>query len=80
MDRRDLFILPVLWMVLTSFHSEPAAKNPPAVFAPLSLEGYKTFFDSGPWPPLNSLTASVLSTVLVLLLAFPPPTPCRSGR
>src|SRR6478735_8097080 len=68
-----LFILPVLWMVLTSFHSEPdAAKNPPAVFAPLSLEGYKTFFDSGPWPPLlNSLTASVLSTVLVLLLAFP---------
>ena len=68
-----LFILPVLWMVLTSFHSEPdAAKNPPALFAPLSLEGYKTFFDSGPWPPLlNSLTASVLSTVLVLLLAFP---------
>ena len=49
-----------------------AAKNPPALFAPLSLEGYKTFFDSGPWPPLlNSLTASVLSTVLVLLLAFP---------
>ena len=38
-----LFILPVLWMVLTSFHSEPdAAKNPPAIFAPLSLEGYKT--------------------------------------
>jgi sorbitol/mannitol transport system permease protein len=36
------------------------------------VEGYKTFFDSGPWPPLlNSLTASVLSTVLVLLLAFP---------
>src|SRR6478736_5291568 len=68
-----LFVLPVLWMVLTSFHSEPdAAKNPPAVFAPLSLEGYKTFFDSGPWPPLlNSLTASVLSTILVLLLAFP---------
>src|SRR3954449_9282090 len=66
-----LFILPVLWMVLTSFHSEPdAAKNPPALFAPLSLEGYKNFFDSGPWPPLlNSLTASVLSTVLVLLLA-----------
>ena len=68
-----LFVLPVLWMVLTSFHSEPdAAKNPPALFAPLSLEGYRTFFDSGPWPPLlNSLTASVLSTVLVLLLAFP---------
>jgi sorbitol/mannitol transport system permease protein len=68
-----LFILPVLWMVLTSFHSEPdAAKNPPALFAPLSVQGYQTFFDSGPWPPLlNSLTASVLSTVLVLALAFP---------
>ncbi len=38
-----LFVLPVLWMVLTSFHSEPdAAKNPPALFAPLSVEGYKT--------------------------------------
>jgi sorbitol/mannitol transport system permease protein len=36
------------------------------------VQGYQTFFDSGPWPPLlNSLTASVLSTVLVLVLAFP---------
>ena len=68
-----LFALPVLWMVLTSFHKETdAATNPPSLFAPLSLEGYRTFFDAGPWPPLlNSLTASVLSTVLVLLLAFP---------
>ncbi|MDU0313583.1 carbohydrate ABC transporter permease [Phycicoccus sp. M110.8] len=68
-----LFALPVLWMILTSFHKETdAAKNPPDVFAPLSLDGYRTFFDAGPWPPLlNSLTASILSTVLVLLLAFP---------
>jgi sorbitol/mannitol transport system permease protein len=68
-----LFALPVLWMVLTSFHKEnDAAKNPPDVFAPLSLDGYRSFFDAGPWPPLlNSLTASVLSTALVLLLAFP---------
>jgi sorbitol/mannitol transport system permease protein len=68
-----LFALPVLWMVLTSLHSEnDAAKNPPDFFAPLSLDGYRSFFDAGPWPPLlNSLTASVLSTVLVLLLAFP---------
>jgi polyol transport system permease protein len=68
-----LFALPVLWMVLTSFHKETdAATNPPNLFAPLSLEGYRTFFDAGPWPPLlNSLTASVLSTLLVLLLAFP---------
>jgi len=68
-----LFALPVLWMILTSFHAETdAAKNPPDFFAPLSLDGYRTFFDAGPWPPLlNSLTASVVSTVLVLLLAFP---------
>jgi sorbitol/mannitol transport system permease protein len=68
-----LFVVPVLWMVLTSFHSETdAATNPPSVFAPLSLEGYQTFFEANPWPPLlNSLTAAVLSTTLVLVLAFP---------
>jgi sorbitol/mannitol transport system permease protein len=68
-----LFAIPVLWMVLTSFHKETdAATNPPSFFAPLSLEGYQTFFDAGPWPSLlNSLTASVLSTILVLILAFP---------
>jgi sorbitol/mannitol transport system permease protein len=70
-----LFVLPVLWMVLTSFHSEPdAATNPPSVFAPLTLQGYREFFGGGasPWPPLlNSLTAAVLSTVVVLVLSIP---------
>jgi sorbitol/mannitol transport system permease protein len=72
-----LFIVPVLWMALTSFHSETdAATNPPSLFAPLTLEGYANFFGAqtgaSPWPPLlNSLTASVLSTALVLLLAIP---------
>ena len=70
-----LFALPVAWMVLTSLHSESdAATNPPAVFAPLTFEGYREFFSGGasPWPPLlNSLTASVVSTALVLLLSFP---------
>lgn len=68
-----LFVIPVLWMVLTSFHSEvDASQNPPAVAAALTLDGYRTFFSSNPWPPLtNSLTASVGSTVLVLLLAIP---------
>ncbi|GAA0807617.1 carbohydrate ABC transporter permease [Spirilliplanes yamanashiensis] len=70
-----LFVLPVVWMVLTSFHSEAAAAtNPPSVFAPLTLEGYRSFFTGGasPWPPLlNSLTASVISTIIVLLLAIP---------
>ena len=72
-----LFITPVLYMVLTSFHSEiDAASNPPAIFAPLTLDGYKTFFggESGasPWPSLiNSAWASVGSTILVILLAIP---------
>ena len=72
-----LFVVPVLWMVLTSFHSEEdAATNPPSLAAPLTLDGYREFFGVGgggnPWPSLlNSLTASIVSTVLVLLLAFP---------
>ncbi|MGX6606972.1 carbohydrate ABC transporter permease [Micromonosporaceae bacterium Da 78-11] len=70
-----LFVLPVVWMVLTSLHTEAdAATNPPAVLAPLTLDGYREFFTGGasPWPPLlNSLTASLVSTLIVLLLSFP---------
>ncbi len=68
-----LFIAPILWMLLTSFHAETdAATNPPSIAAPLTLEGYREFFGSSPWPSLlNSITASVLSTVIVLLLAIP---------
>ncbi len=68
-----VFVLPALWMLLTSFHSEAAAAtNPPSLAAPLTVQGYREFFSSGPWPALaNSMTASVLSTLLVLLLAFP---------
>ncbi|MCU1418871.1 MAG: binding-protein-dependent transport system inner rane component [Mycetocola sp.] len=71
------FASPALWMLLTSFHSETdAATNPPSVFAPLTLDGYAAFFGAtggaSPWPSLiNSLTASVVSTALVILLAFP---------
>lgn len=70
------FCLPAGWMLLTSFHSEQdAAANPPALGAALTLDGYRSFFErggDGPWPPLiNSATAAVLSTVLVLLLALP---------
>jgi sorbitol/mannitol transport system permease protein len=68
-----LFIIPIVWMLLTSFHSEAdAATNPPSIFAPLTLQGYREFFGANPWASLlNSLTASVLSTVLVLVLAIP---------
>ncbi|MFF9479400.1 carbohydrate ABC transporter permease [Streptomyces sp. NPDC014733] len=71
------FFLPVAWMVLTSLHGEQdAATNPPSLTAPLTLDGYREFFGASgglsPWPPLvNSLTASVLSTLLVLALAVP---------
>ncbi|MFE1309439.1 carbohydrate ABC transporter permease [Streptomyces sp. NPDC058755] len=72
-----LFFLPIAWMVLTSFHSEAdAATNPPSFGAALTLDGYRDFFGTGggasPWPALiNSTMASVASTLLVLLLAFP---------
>ena len=68
-----LFIAPILWMLLTSFHAETdAATNPPSILAPLTVDGYRAFFGTDPWPSLlNSITASVLSTTLVLLLAIP---------
>ncbi|MEU9793732.1 carbohydrate ABC transporter permease [Streptomyces sparsogenes] len=72
-----LFVLPVVWMALTSFHSEAdAATNPPSLTAPLTLDGYREFFGvnggADPWPPLlNSLGASLFSTAFVLVLALP---------
>ena len=72
-----LFVSPILWMLLTSLHSETnAATNPPSLFAPLTLDAYANFFgaNSGasPWPALiNSAMASVFSTVIVLALAMP---------
>ncbi|GGB42187.1 mannitol ABC transporter permease [Flexivirga endophytica] len=68
-----LFVFPVVWMIWTSFHSETdAASNPPKVLSSFSVQGYKSFFGSDPWPTiLNSLTASVVSTLLVLCLALP---------
>jgi sorbitol/mannitol transport system permease protein len=72
-----IFVAPVLYMLLTSLHSEPAAAtNPPSFFAPLTLDGYANFFGAAsgasPWPPLiNSATASIMSTIFVLALAIP---------
>ncbi|MER6999383.1 carbohydrate ABC transporter permease [Streptomyces sp. NPDC000410] len=71
------FCLPAGWMLLTSFHAEAdAATNPPSLAAALTLDSYREFFGEGggpqPWPPLiNSATASVVSTLLVLVLALP---------
>ncbi len=72
-----LFFLPVAWMVLTSLHSEQAAAtNPPSLGAPLTLSGYREFFGAStgasPIPPIiNSATAALVSTLLVLVLAIP---------
>jgi sorbitol/mannitol transport system permease protein len=68
-----LFFAPVAWMVLTSLHTESdAATNPPSIFAPLTLSNYAAVFDRGISSFLiNSATASIVSTLLVLLLAVP---------
>jgi sorbitol/mannitol transport system permease protein len=68
-----IFVAPVVWMALTSLHTEgDAARNPPAVAAKLTLSGYREFFGSDPWPALiNSATAAIGSTLVVLCLATP---------
>jgi len=67
------FFAPVAWMVLTSFHQESdAATNPPTPFAPLTPDQYSTLLGRDITPFLiNSATASILSTLLVLALAVP---------
>jgi len=68
-----VFFTPVAWMVLTSFHNEAdAATNPPSPFAPFTLTQYQALFDRGIGPFLiNSATASIASTLLVLAFSIP---------
>lgn len=68
-----LFFAPVAWMVITSLHREAdAATNPPSPFAAITFANYGALFDRGVLPYLiNSATASIVSTLLVLLLAVP---------
>ena len=68
-----LFFAPVAWMVLTSLHKEAdAATNPPSPFAGITFSNYGLLFDRGVAPFLiNSATASIVSTLLVLVLAVP---------
>ena len=68
-----LFFFPVLWMVLTSFKTEAQAQanTPTVIFSP-TLSEYKTVFSSGLWPYVaNSAFATIVSTILVLVLAAP---------
>ncbi|MFC5063018.1 carbohydrate ABC transporter permease [Actinomycetospora atypica] len=67
------FFFPVLWMVLTAFKTEQDAQtDPPTLAFTPTLEQFRTVFDAGIGPYFaNSLGATVISTVLVLLLATP---------
>ncbi|WP_353889780.1 carbohydrate ABC transporter permease [Galbitalea sp. SE-J8] len=68
-----LFFFPVAWMVLTAFKPErQAATSPPTFLADWTLDQFAAVFNRDMAPYLiNSLTASIASTVLVLLLAIP---------
>jgi sorbitol/mannitol transport system permease protein len=68
-----IFFFPVLWMVLTAFKQEADAytTTPHLVFSP-TLAQFRAVFSAGIGPYLaNSALATVLSTVLVLILAIP---------
>jgi sorbitol/mannitol transport system permease protein len=70
-----IFIVPILYMVLTSLHHAPDAQTyPPKWGASLTGQNYSDLFSetNNIRPALvNSLQASVISTLLVLLLAIP---------
>jgi sorbitol/mannitol transport system permease protein len=68
-----IFFFPVAWMVLTAFKPEKqAATSPPTFFADWTLDQFARVFDRDVMPYLvNSLTASLVSTVIVLALAIP---------
>lgn len=67
------FFFPVLWMVLTAFKQESdAATNPPTFIFEPTLQQFRDVFDAGiATPLLNSLFATIVSTILVLLLGVP---------
>ena len=67
------FFFPILWMVLTAFKQEADAyTSPPTLFFTPTLAQFEEVFSSGIGPYLlNSVFATVMSTVLVVLLATP---------
>jgi polyol transport system permease protein len=68
-----IFVFPVIWMVLTSFkQSNDVTTNPPVWFFTPTMEHFSKVLDSNITPfLLNSLMASVFSTLLVVVLATP---------
>ncbi|MCV7280745.1 carbohydrate ABC transporter permease [Mycolicibacterium flavescens] len=67
------FFFPVFWMVLTSFKQEAdAATSPPTLLFNPTLDQYAEVFNQGIGPAmLNSVFATGISTVIVLLLGVP---------
>ncbi|WP_394345513.1 carbohydrate ABC transporter permease [Actinorugispora endophytica] len=68
-----VFVSPALWLALTAFKQEgDAATDPPKLFFEPTLDQFRTVLASDFLPYLgNSLTATLLSTLLVLLLGVP---------
>ena len=68
-----IFVFPVIWMVLTALkQSKDVTTNPPVWFFTPTLEHFSTVLSGNITPYLlNSLMASVFSTLLVVLLATP---------
>jgi sorbitol/mannitol transport system permease protein len=70
-----IFVVPILYMLLTSLHAPAKAQTyPPSWTAPLTGQNYSNLFqDPNNITPalINSLETSIISTVLVLLLAIP---------
>jgi sorbitol/mannitol transport system permease protein len=68
-----VFVFPVIWMVLTSLkQAKDVTTNPPVWFFKPTFEHFSNVFDNNITPfLLNSLMASVFSTILVVVLATP---------
>jgi sorbitol/mannitol transport system permease protein len=68
-----VFFFPVFWMILTGFKQESqASTDPPTFFFTPTLDQYRAILGRDFLPYFgNSLIASVISIVLVLLLATP---------
>ena len=68
-----VMFFPVAWMFFTGFKTEKdAASSTPLIFVHLTLDQFGQVFQRGFAPYLiNSLTASLLSTLIILLLAVP---------
>lgn len=67
------FVFPVIWLVLTSLkQAKDVTTNPPVWFFTPTFEHYTKVFEANITPfLLNSLMASVFSTILVVVLATP---------